>query len=202
MHTVVLQTLAWLAFALGTFVLGAWLRRHPGKRNAERASRILHVAFWMVIVPAAGLGMFYPGLTGFDYVLDLPSLPRHPVLLVLGILSVLLGTTLVLASNVALWIDGRGANAVFLTSRLVTTTIYRHMRNPMSLGLYLWAIGIGLVTRSTYLTLAAVLVAIPVHVFYLKYFEEYELELRLGPPYIEYKREVPFLLPRLLGRSS
>jgi protein-S-isoprenylcysteine O-methyltransferase Ste14 len=72
----------------------------------------------------------------------------------------------------------------------------------MSLGLYLWAIGIGLVTRSTYLTLAAGLVAIPAHVFYLKYFEEYELELRMGSPYIEYKREVPFLLPRFPGRRS
>nr|NIV35933.1 hypothetical protein [Anaerolineae bacterium] len=146
MLTVVLQILAWLVFALGTFVLGAWLRRNPSKRSAESASRILHVAFWIVIVPAAGLGMFYPGLTSFDYVLDLPSLPQHPALLVFGILSLLLGTALVLASNVALWLGGRGANAVFLTTRLVTTTIYRHMRNPMSLGLYLWAIGIGLVT--------------------------------------------------------
>jgi protein-S-isoprenylcysteine O-methyltransferase Ste14 len=39
-------------------------------------------------------------------------------------------------------------------------------------------------------------VAIPVHVFYLKYFEEYELELRLGQEYLEYKRRVPFLLPK------
>jgi protein-S-isoprenylcysteine O-methyltransferase Ste14 len=103
---------------------------------------------------------------------------------------------------VALWLGGRGANAVFLTTRLVTTTIYRHMRNPMALGLYLWATGIGLVTRSTYLTLAAVLVAIPAHIFYRRYFEEYELELRMGLPYVEYKREVPFLLPRFVGHSN
>jgi hypothetical protein len=37
---------------------------------------------------------------------------------------------------------------------------------------------------------------IPVHLFYLKYFEEYELELRLGPSYLEYKQQVPFLVPR------
>jgi trans-2,3-dihydro-3-hydroxyanthranilate isomerase len=35
-----------------------------------------------------------------------------------------------------------------------------------------------------------------VHVFYVKYFQEYELELRLGQPYVEYKKRVPFLLPR------
>jgi protein-S-isoprenylcysteine O-methyltransferase Ste14 len=52
------------------------------------------------------------------------------------------------------------------------------------------------VVGSTYIALGALLVVIPVHVFYLKYFEEYELELRLGQPYVEYKRSVPFLLPR------
>jgi len=31
------------------------------------------------------------------------------------------------------------------------------------------------------------LVVIPAHVFYLKHFEEYELELRMGQAYVEYK---------------
>jgi len=35
----------------------------------------------------------------------------------------------------------------------------------------------------------------------LLYFEELELSLRLGPSYLEYKRRVPFLLPRL-GRPQ
>jgi protein-S-isoprenylcysteine O-methyltransferase Ste14 len=48
------------------------------------------------------------------------------------------------------------------------------------------------------MTLGAVLIVIPVHVFYLKYFEERELELRLGESYGEYKRRVPFLLPKLI----
>ena len=72
----------------------------------------------------------------------------------------------------------------------------------MSLGFYLGAVGLGLLARSTYMTLGALLVVIPVHVFYLKYFEEYELELRLGHSYAEYKQRVPFLLPRLFSRQS
>jgi protein-S-isoprenylcysteine O-methyltransferase Ste14 len=43
------------------------------------------------------------------------------------------------------------------------------------------------------------LLVIPVHIFYLKYFEEYELELRWGESYAAYRREVSFLMP---GRSS
>jgi len=65
----------------------------------------------------------------------------------------------------------------------------------MSLGGYLIAVGIGLLIGSTYLTVGALLLFIPAHVFYLKYFEEYELELRLGQSYIEYKQRVPFLIP-------
>jgi len=40
-----------------------------------------------------------------------------------------------------------------------------------------------------------------VHVFYLKYFEEHELALRMGPSYLEYKQRVPFLLPRWFSRQ-
>jgi protein-S-isoprenylcysteine O-methyltransferase Ste14 len=38
---------------------------------------------------------------------------------------------------------------------------------------------------------------IPAHIFFLKYFEELELELRFGETYKQYKQTVPFLIPRL-----
>jgi protein-S-isoprenylcysteine O-methyltransferase Ste14 len=202
MLTVVLQMLAWLTFLTGTIALGACLRRHPGKRSAEITSRILHFLFWLGIVPAAGLGFVYPGLTHFDRELGLSPLPRHWVLLTVGALGLLIGTYLLVVSNVALRLWGQGANAFVLTQRLVVGNIYERMRNPMSLGLYLWSVGIGLLVGSTYLTLGALLVVIPVHIFYLKYFEEYELALRMGPSYLEYKRRVPFLLPRMGPRQS
>ena len=72
----------------------------------------------------------------------------------------------------------------------------------MSLGLYLMAFGIGLLAGSTYLTVGALLLFVPAHIFYLKFFEEYELELRLGQSYTEYKQRVPFLFPRLYSRQD
>jgi protein-S-isoprenylcysteine O-methyltransferase Ste14 len=194
--TIVLQMLAWLIFLAGTVVLGAWLRSHLGKRNAERTSRILHLLFWMGVVPAAGLGVLYPGLTGFDQALGLSPLPRHPLLLTSGAVGLLLGSYLLIVSNIALGLLGDGAAAFLLTRRLVVASLYNRTRNPMSLGLYLSSVGLGLVAGSTYMTLGALLVVIPVHVFFLKYFEEYELELRLGRSYVEYKQQVPVLLPR------
>jgi protein-S-isoprenylcysteine O-methyltransferase Ste14 len=196
MVTIVLQMLAWLAFLAGTLILGAWLRCHPGKRNAETTSRILHVLFWTSVAPAAALGVLYPALTGFDLELSLAPLSRHPLLLAAGAAGLLVGTYLIVVSNIALALSGDGAGAFFLTKRLVAAHIYQRTRNPMALGFYLGAVGFGLVVGSTYMTLGALLVVIPVHIIYLKCFEEYELELRLGQPYVEYKQRVPFLLPR------
>ena len=202
MFTMVLQMMGWLAFLLGTIALGAWLRRNPSKRGAERTSRILHLVFWMGVVPPAILGVFYPGLTGFDQELGLGPLPRQSMARAIGAVGFLIGAYLFVISNVALGRLGEGAGALWLTKRLIMSHIYERTRNPMSLGFYLGAVGIGLMLGSTYMTLGALLVAIPVHVFYLKYFEEYELELRMGPSYVEYKQRVPFLLPRWVSRKS
>jgi protein-S-isoprenylcysteine O-methyltransferase Ste14 len=196
MITIVMQGLAWLAFVAGTVALGAWLRRHPGRRSAERASRVVHLLFWTTVVPAAGLGVLYPGLSGYDRVLGLGPLPRSPLVPLLGALGLLAGACLFTVSTLALWVLGQGASAFWLTRRLVAGSIYGRMRHPMALGFYLGAAGLGLLAGSTYMTLGALLVVIPAHLFYLKYFEECELALRLGPPYVEYKRSVPFLLPR------
>jgi protein-S-isoprenylcysteine O-methyltransferase Ste14 len=42
----------------------------------------------------------------------------------------------------------------------------------------------------------------PVHLFNLIYFEEYELALRLGQPYLGYRERVPLLFPRLGSSRS
>jgi len=202
LFTIVLQALGWLTSTTGTITLGTWLRRNPSKRNAERTSRIVHFLWWMGIVLPEVFGVFYPGLTRFDRELGLNPLPRHPVVLTVGTLGLLIGAYLFVVSNVALRLLGQGANAFRLTKRLVVGNIYKRTRNPMSLGYYLASVGIGLLAGSTYITLGALLVMIPSHVFYLKYFEEYELELRMAQSYVEYKRRVPFLLPRLVSYKS
>jgi protein-S-isoprenylcysteine O-methyltransferase Ste14 len=169
--------------------------------NAEGASRVLHLLFWIGVAPLTGFGFFYPGLARYDELLGFNPLPRLPVMSAVGGLAFLSGVFLILVSNVSLWISGRGANALFLTKQLAEGGFYKLTRNPMSLGLYLGSVGIGLLVGSTYLTFGALLVVIPVHVFYLKYFEEYELELRMGPSYLVYKQRVPFLLPDWSSRK-
>jgi len=66
------------------------------------------------------------------------------------------------------------------------------------LGFYLFALALGFVSGSTFITFAVVIGLIPAHIFFLKYFEELELELRFGTSYLEYKKSVPFLIPALV----
>ena len=58
----------------------------------------------------------------------------------------------------------------------------------------------GFISGSTLLTLYVLFGVVPAHLFFLRFFEELELELRLGESYKEYKQKTPFLIPRLSAR--
>jgi protein-S-isoprenylcysteine O-methyltransferase Ste14 len=195
MFTIILQVLSWLTFLLTTVLLGFWLRKYPSKKNAEKLSRILHLVFWLGVVPSIGLGVIYPGLTRFDEVLGITPLPRLSILYFAGSIMLFIGLCFFIASYVTIRLSGKGAPAFLLTKRVARIGIYRWTRNPMALGLYIGLLGFGLFLRSFYWTLGGIYV-ISIHIFYLKFFEEFELELRMGQPYLEYKQNVPFLVPR------
>ncbi len=88
-----------------------------------------------------------------------------------------------------------------MTEKFVKGGIRRYLRNPMSLGGYLFLIAYSIRFPSTYLLLATLIGLIPAHIFYLKIYEERELELKFGEEYLKYKKVVPFLLPRLKRRK-
>jgi protein-S-isoprenylcysteine O-methyltransferase Ste14 len=184
------------AMAIGAVVLGIWLRRNPTKENAERSSRIMHFLFFAGQIFPPIVGVFYPGLTHFDELVGLKSLPLQLIFLVVGILLLIPGFYFMGVTNKLLRSLGSGTNAFILTKRVVNDDVYKRTRNPMSLGFYLLAIALGFVTGSTFATLAAILGIIPSHLIFIKYFEEKELELRFGDSYLEYKKNVPFLFPK------
>jgi len=191
-----------LAFAFGVGILGLRLRRSPSKENAERYSRIAHLLFFAGLVTPGTLWLFYPGLAHLDELVGLDPLPMKPFFLIIGILIALPGLYLLGITNKALRDLGSGANAFRLTKLIVEKDIYQYTRNPMSLGYYLFSLGIGFISGSTFLTLGVLFGLVPAHIFFLKYFEELELELRFGEPYKEYKRKTPFLAPRFWQTKS
>ncbi len=181
----------------GTGILGTWLRKNPSRSNAEKSSRILHFLFFAGVVAPNFVVWLPPGPGQLDKQVGMKPLPGKPLFFALGIILALPGLYLLAASNKMLQKLGDGANAFRLTKRVVLEDVYRYTRNPMSLGSYLLWLSEGFISGSSFVTLTALFGLIPAHLFFLKYFEETELELRLGDDYLEYKRKVPFLIPTI-----
>jgi len=186
-----------IAMAVGAILLGIWLRRKPSKENAERSSRVMHFLFFTGQIAPPFVAFFYPGISRLDELVGLNHLPLRTIFLGIGILLAIPGFYFMAVTNKLLRSIGKGTNAFVLTKHVVNDDIYKRTRNPMSLGFYLLAIALGFVTGSTFATLAAALGIIPSHLIFIKYFEEKELELRFGESYLEYKKNVPFLFPKL-----
>lgn len=201
MFTIYWILIGLVVFAIGTGILGSWLRANRSAPAAEKSSRILHFLFFAGLVAPPLLGIFYPGLTHFDELVGLKPLPWRPIFLVLGVILAIPGLYFMGITNRLLRSLGSGANAFRLTRQIVSADIYKRSRNPMSLGFYLCALTLGFVSGSTFVTAAVILGLIPVHIFFLKYFEELELELRFGKSYLQYRQSVPFLIP-FLGESQ
>ena len=79
--------------------------------------------------------------------------------------------------------------------RLVTTGIRRRVRHPVYLGhlceMLAWSVGTGLVVCYALTALAVITGAVMIRM------EDAELERRFGEEYLEYRRRVPALLPKL-----
>jgi len=202
MFTLYLILIGLLSFVVGVGVLRGWLRRHPSKGNAEKSSRVMHFLFFAGIGLPLLMSVFYPGLTHFDELVGLKPLPWRTLFLVLGISLAIPGLYFLAVTNKLLRALGSGANAFRLTKRIVADDVYKRTRNPMSLGFYLFILALGLCSGSTFITLAVLLGWIPAHIFFLKFFEELELELRFGESYLEYKKRVPFLIPNFTTRRK
>jgi protein-S-isoprenylcysteine O-methyltransferase Ste14 len=185
-----------LAFVLGVGILGSWLRRNRSKENAENATRVMHLLFFAGLVLPATVGLFYPGIGQVDKLVGLDPLSPRLVFVIAGVVLAVPGLYFLAASNWLLRAMGKGANAFRLTKTLVEADVYEMTRNPMSLGFYLIALAVGFVSGSTLFTMGVLLGLVPAHIFFLKYFEELELKLRFGESYEEYRRKVPFIIPK------
>ena len=186
------------AFTLGVWTLGSWLRKNPSRTNAEKSGCIMHILFSVgLVVPGAMIIVLYLNFIEIDTLVGMKSLPVQPFFRMVGLIIAVPGLYLMGVSNKSLRNLGRGLDAFRPTKKIVRKNIYTYTRNPMSLGYYLWALGLGLVLGSSFVTGVILFGFIPAHLFFLKYFEELELELRFGETYQGYKREVPFLIPKL-----
>ena len=169
-----------------------WAQRERGEATRIATTLLVGPVF-------LGLFPFLVGVVGpqLDRRLRLPHLGRGSAPGIAGGLLAALGFSLGFWS-VKVQIDrGRGTPLPLMpTQELLTDGPFRYCRNPMTLGTILAYLGIAVAARTTAGTLLVLSLATALLV-YLKGLEESELAERFDDAYLRYRRETPFLIPRL-----
>ncbi|HXZ78488.1 MAG TPA: methyltransferase [Terriglobales bacterium] len=116
--------------------------------------------------------------------------PQLPAKILLAITGAAVAWTIL---NLA-W---RGLGAPFgivLSHRLATDWAYRYSRNPMVVTLTGFFISLSLWLRSGLFLFWVVVALLPAEIFFLRFYEERELELRFGQQYRSYKARTPMFV--------
>jgi protein-S-isoprenylcysteine O-methyltransferase Ste14 len=184
-------------FVISSFISGILLRIIISKRAAEIITRIMHIILIFGVAFPIAYAIFDPfsNIFNFDELLNIPSLPFPTISKAVAIVMMFIGIGLIILAVGSLLFRGLGFPLVILTAELADNFLYKRTRNPMMLGLYLTLVGIGLVIGSSFFTLWSLIAFIPSNIFWLKFVEERELEMRFGQSYREYRQRVPFLIP-------
>ncbi len=118
---------------------------------------------------------------------------------IVGVLLILVGLPMILDSFARFAIQGLGTPAPVLPTRhLVITGLYRHVRNPMYVGVAVVIFGQGLLFGEIRLLEYGALVWLAFHLFVLGY-EEPKLRSTFGAEYESVYKTVPRWIPRLKG---
>lgn len=114
-----------------------------------------------------------------------------------GLLFIISGL-IIIALTIRMFIRiGKGTLAPWdPTKKLVTQSLYAHVRSPMILGVLTVLIGEAILFKSAAITYWALLFFLINHIYFI-ISEEPGLENRFGEEYAEYKENVPRWIPRI-----
>ena len=162
----------------------------PGKRII---ALMIEGIFFLGILPGS-LVYFSPLL---DRQFELPSLSY-------GVINIILGCGFIVAGLLFGWwaiyvqfTIGRGTPVpVMATQQLIIQKPYNYCRNPMALGTIVAFLGVSILIGSISAVVLVLLLAVLL-LGYIKFLEEKEMELRFGEAYREYRKQTPFIIPRL-----
>jgi protein-S-isoprenylcysteine O-methyltransferase Ste14 len=123
--------------------------------------------------------------------------PRLPIPVEVSTVLLYLTGFFLLLTVVNLALSGLGAPfAIALSKRIANRWLYNWTRNPMVFCTIAVLISAGLYFQSLFFVLWAVLLVTPAWIYFLKVYEEHELEIRFGASYLDYKAMTSFLWPR------
>jgi protein-S-isoprenylcysteine O-methyltransferase Ste14 len=120
-----------------------------------------------------------------------------PVPAKIGLILVIITGAALLLTVVNLALKGLGAPfAIALSRKLAADWLYAWTRNPMVLAGLAFFLSLGIWFQSALFVLWVFILFAPALLFFVKVYEERELELRFGASYLEYKSKTPMLWPR------
>lgn len=115
----------------------------------------------------------------------------------IGLILVILTGAVTLLTVVNLALKGLGAPfAIALSRRLAVDWMYAWTLNPMVLAALAFLTSLGIWYQSSLFVLWVLLLFSPALLFFVKVYEERELEVRFGQSYLDYKARTPFLFPK------
>ena len=174
------------------------------KRQRKHYSLAWRIIFTVTAVPIIFFGIIVGSAFLLSRNLDkthgrIEILP-YPSNLYFGIAFFAIGLWLFLWVIWAFLVKADGTPAPFVpTHKLVTWGLFAYTRNPMVLGVIFWISGLGIILNSLRFILIGLVLPF-LYLIYIKTIEEKELEARFGKEYVEYKKRVPFLIPRIKAR--
>jgi protein-S-isoprenylcysteine O-methyltransferase Ste14 len=168
-----------------------------GRKILDRRQTTSRVAWITTLVHFAlmfllGMAIFRAVTTHQDWsgwVLPVPAEIGSLLFIITGVAS------LVTVVNLAL----KGLGAPFfiaISQKLAVDWLYAWTRNPMALAGFAFFLSLGILFQSVLFVLWVLILVVPALLFFVKVYEERELELRFGASYLEYKSRTPMLFPR------
>jgi protein-S-isoprenylcysteine O-methyltransferase Ste14 len=187
MNLVFLVVLVLLTYPL------VWIGRKILDKDPTRS----HAA-WITTFVHFGLG-FTLAVPVVRAITRLPVLPGWvlPVPREVGLAMVIISGAA--SALVVLNLAVRGLGAPFfiaLSRKLAVDWLYAWTRNPMVLAGLAFFLSLGIWFQSVQFVVWTLLLFAPALLFFVKVFEERELEYRFGASYLEYKSKTPMLWPR------
>lgn len=166
----------------------AMLGQHPTASRVAWTTTFVHYGLGIAFgVPLIRAIITHDNWVG--WVLPIPAEVGLALTLVTGT------ATLLTVINLAL--KGWGAPfAIALSSKLAVDWLYAWTRNPMVLAVLALLVSVGIWFRSLLFIAWALILFAPALLFFVKLYEERELEFRFGASYLEYRSKTPMLFPR------
>jgi protein-S-isoprenylcysteine O-methyltransferase Ste14 len=184
-----------------SIIVGGVLLTFPvvwiGRKILDRRQTI-HRTNWITTFVHFSLGFTFgiPIIRGISTHQDWPGLIL-PIPIVIGLILVIITGIVLFLTVVNLALKGFGAPFfIKLSNKLASDWMYAWTRNPMVLAALSFLLSLGIWFQSLLFVLWVLLLFTPALLFFIKVYEERELEFRFGASYQEYKSKTPMLFPQ------